>query len=151
MSNQLIEPHGGALVNRRLEGDELRRAQDRAESLPRVTLSERNLADLACIATGVYSPLTGFVGEADYRSIVDNMRLPSGVAWSIPITLQISDPDLVSADQEVALAHPNGDILAIMAVTDVYQPDQEVEAEKVYGTSDKAHPGVQAVLEAGTV
>lgn len=151
MSKQLIEPHGGTLINRRLEGDELRRAEDRADGLTRITLSERNLADLECLATGVYSPLTGFVGETDYRSIVDDMRLSSGVAWSIPITLQISDTEQVSANQEVALVGPNGAILAIMAVTDVYRPDQSVEAEKVYGTADSAHPGVKAMMEAGSV
>ncbi len=150
MSNQLIEPHGGTLVNRRLEGDELQSAKDRAESLPRVTLSERNLADLVCLVTGVYSPLEGFVDEADYRSIVDDMKLTSGVAWSIPITLQAED-DSVSVGQEVALVGPSGDILALMDVTDTYQPDQKYEAEHVYGTSDSAHPGVQAIMEAGPV
>lgn len=151
MSNQLIEPHGGTLVNRRLGGSDLEQAQNRAASLPRLTLNERNLADLECLATGVYSPLEGFVSEADYKSIVDNMRLESGIAWSIPITLQVSEDDVVSAGQEVALAGPNGDILAIMDVTDRYQPDQKHEAEQVYGTSDSAHPGVQAIMEAGTV
>ena len=150
MSNQLIEPHGGTLVNRRLEGDELQSAKDRAESLPRVTLSERNLADLVCLATGVYSPLEGFVSEADYRNIVDDMKLTSGVAWSIPITLQAED-DSVSVGQEIALVGPSGDILALMDVTDTYQPDQKYEAEQVYGTSDSAHPGVQAIMEVGAV
>ncbi len=151
MSKQLIEPHGGTLINHRLEGDERQQAQNRASSLPRLTLSERNLADLECLATGVYSPLEGFVSEADYRSIVDSMRLESGVAWSIPITLQVSEDDVVSTGQEVALAGPNGDILALMDVTDKYQPDQTHEAEQVYGTSEGAHPGVQAIMEAGAV
>ena len=151
MSNQLIEPHGGTLINRRLEEGERQKAQNRASSLPRLTLNERNLADLECLATGVYSPLEGFVSEADYKSIVDSMRLESGAAWSIPITLQVSEGDVVSAGQEVALAGPNGDILAIMDVTDKYQPDQTHEAEQVYGTSDSAHPGVQAIMEAGAV
>ena len=150
MPNQLIEPHGGTLVNRRLEGDERQQAQNRATSLPRITLSERNLADLECLATGVYSPLEGFVSEADYKSVVDSMRLTSGVAWSIPITLQVSEDDVVSTGQEVALAGPNGDTLAVMDVTDKYQPDQTHEAEQVYGTSDSAHPGVQAI-KAGAV
>ncbi len=151
MSNQLIQPHGGTLVNRRLEGDERQKAQNRASSLPRLTLSERNLADLECLATGVYSPLEGFVSEADYKSVVGSMRLASGAAWSIPITLQVSEDDVVSQGQEVALAGPNGDILALMEVTDKYQPDQTHEAEQVYGTSDSAHPGVQAIMEAGAV
>ena len=153
MSDQLIEPHGGTLVSRRLERDERRSAQERAQSLPRLTLSERNLADLACLATGVYSPLEGFVSEADYHSIVNTMRLERGVAWSIPITLQVSksDADTYAVGEEVALAGSDGDILAVMSITDKYQPDQKLEAEKVYGTADSAHPGVQAMMEAGEV
>ena len=118
-----------------------------------LTLSERNLADLECLATGVYSPLEGFVGEEDYASIVNDMRLSSGPAWSIPITLQVPEAgaDKYRLDREIALAGPSGDILAVMTVTSKYTPDQTREAEKVYGTADAAHPGVQAVREAGPV
>ncbi|MDZ7703706.1 MAG: sulfate adenylyltransferase [Trueperaceae bacterium] len=153
MPTSLITPHGGTLVDRVLRGAERQRAFENAHALPRLTLSERALADLECIATGIYSPLEGFVGEADYQTIVDTMHLQSGAAWSIPVTLQVPEEgsEKYRPDHDVALAHPNGDILAVLTVTDKYRPDQAAEADKVYGTSDEAHPGVAAMLEAGPV
>ena len=146
----LINPHGGELVERTLPENERPDALERARSLPSFTLSQRNLADLRCIATGVYSPLTGFVSEEDYYTVVNDMRLSSGLAWSIPITLQVADAGEVSAGSDIALEH-GGAILAVMSVTDVYRPDQDKEAEAVYRTADSAHPGVQAMKEAGGV
>jgi len=153
MTNSLITPHGGTLVTRKLPKNEQGAAGEAARSLPLVTLSERNLADLECITSGIYSPLTGFVTENDYRSIVTDMRLANGLAWSIPITLQVSEKnaDRFHLDSDIALAHPDGDILAIMTVTDIFRPDQEQEAESIYRTRDSSHPGVKAMLEAGVV
>lgn len=153
MSASLISPHGGTLIDRVLRGAEKQRVFEEAHALPRLELSERALADLECVATGVYSPLEGFVSEADYTSIVDTMHLQRGAAWSIPVTLQVPEEgsDKYRLDNEVALAHPNGDILAVMTVTSKYRPDQGAEAEKVYGTRDEAHPGVAAMLGAGPV
>lgn len=149
----LIQPHGGKLVNRYLQvqtGDE---TLLRAKNLPTLTLSIRNLADLECIATGVYSPLEGFVDEQEYNSIVKDMRLTNGLAWSIPVTLQISESvaDQYKLDSEIALAHPNGDILAVMTITSKFKPDQNFEAQKVYQTTEDAHPGVKAMLQEGEV
>jgi sulfate adenylyltransferase len=148
----LIAPHGGTLVSRVLSGTERQQALSRAKTLPVLTLSERNLSDLECIATGVYSPLTGFVTEAEYTSIVDTMHLPNGLAFSIPITLQVSQEvgQTVQAGTEVALA-AGGTVIAVMTVTDKYQPDQKAEATKVYRTDDDKHPGVAAMVEAGPV
>jgi sulfate adenylyltransferase len=148
----LIAPHGGTLVSRVLSGTERQQALSRAKTLPVLTLSERNLSDLECIATGVYSPLTGFVTEAEYTSIVDMMHLPNGLAFSIPITLQVSQEvgQTVQAGTEVALA-AGGTVVAVMTVTDKYQPNQKAEATKVYRTDDDKHPGVAAMVEAGPV
>lgn len=153
MSKSLIPPHGNRLVNRSLEGGSRDDALERARALPSVTLTERNVADVDCIATGVYSPLTGFAGEAEYRSVVDDMRLPTGPAWTIPITLQVQESasDRFAIDNEVALKHPNGEILALMQITDKYRPDQSHEAKRVYGTTDDAHPGVAALRAGGPV
>jgi sulfate adenylyltransferase len=152
MSKSLIQPHGDTLVNRVLSGAERQKAFEKAQSLPVLNLSERNLSDLECIATGVYSPLLGFVTEEDYRSVVDEMHLPDGLAFSIPITLQVSEETAqnVKLDSEIALA-ANGQILAVMTVLDKYKPDQEEEAQKVYRTQDEKHPGVAAMREAGAV
>ena len=149
----LIQPHGGKIINKILQVEEGVQTLSRANQLPRLTLSTRNIADLECIATGVYSPLEGFVDEQEYNSIVKDMRLTNGLAWSIPVTLQVSESvaDQYKLDSEIALAHPNGDILAVMTITSKFKPDQNFEAEKVYRTSEDAHPGVKAMLQEGEV
>lgn len=149
----LIQPHGGKLIDCSLQGYERQAAFESAHALPRLTLSQRNLADLECIATGVYSPLEGFVDETDYYNIVNDMRLSNGLAWSIPVTLQV--PEQVSQkcrlDSEIALAHPNGEILAVITITSKFKPNQDYEAQNVYGTTDNAHPGVRAMRTEGDV
>ena len=153
MHESVIQPHGGKLIERNLHGYARQTMFENAHALPRLTLSQRNLADLECIATGVYSPLEGFVDEQEYNNIVNNMRLSNGLAWSIPVTLQV--PEAVSQkcnlDSEIALAHPNGDILAVMTITSKFKPDQDYEAKKVYLTTEDAHPGVKAMRAEGEV
>jgi len=153
MHKTLIQPHGGTLVDRSLDGYERQAAFENAHALPRLTLSKRNLADLECIATGVYSPLKGFVNEEDYYNIVNDMHLSSGLAWTIPVALQI--PETVSfqykLNTEIALAHPDGDILAVISITSKFKPDQDYEAKKVYGTTENAHPGVSVMRAEGEV
>jgi len=153
MAKTLINPHGGTLINRILSGSEKEAAQARASSLVSLQLSERNASDVECIATGIYSPLTGFVSQEDYYSIVNDIRLSNGLAWSIPITLQVSeaDADAYALNSEIALVHPNGTTIAVMTITDKYSPNQEEEAQKVYKTTDANHPGVAAMQEAGSV
>ncbi len=149
MIKTLIQPHGGKLVDRYLTGSKAEFVGSAAQSLPKFPLSARNLADLECIATGVYSPLKGFVTESEY----EYLRLPNGLAWSIPVTLQMpaAEADKYQLDQDIALVHPNGDIVAVMSVTSKYQPNQQREAEAVYQTADTNHPGVQAMLAEGAV
>ncbi|MBE9005804.1 sulfate adenylyltransferase [Fortiea sp. LEGE XX443] len=149
MVRTLIDPHGGKLVECHLHEQERQAVQ----LLPRLTLSERNLADLECIMTGVYSPLEGFVSEQDYHTIVSDMRLSNGLAWSIPVTLQVQEGEAkqYKLDSDIALVHPNGDLLAVMTITSKYQPDQQREAQQVYKTTTEDHPGVKALLAEGVV
>jgi sulfate adenylyltransferase len=153
MNKTLIQPHGGKLINCYLHGKERDIVLENAHALPRLILSNRNLADLECIATGVYSPLDGFVSEQDYYSIIKDMRLSNGLAWSIPVTLQI--PEFISdnyhLDTEIALTHPTGNILGVMFITSKFKPDQDFEAQKVYLTTEDAHPGVKALRGEGEV
>jgi len=97
--------------------------------------------------------LQGFVSEEQYRSIVNTMRLPNGLAWTIPITLQTSEERAgeLQVGGEVALVGPDDRPLAILEISDIYRPDQEHEAQQVYRTTETAHPGVQAMKEAGPV
>ncbi len=148
----LISPHGGKLVNRVVTGPEREALLERARDLPVLEINERNLADLECIATGVYSPLVGFMDEADYRTVVREMRLKNGLPWTVPITLSVTKAfaENLSLDDEVALTW-RGRVLALMRVTSVYTPDKAEEAEKVYRTADPRHPGVAELYASGPV
>ncbi len=149
----IIAPHGGNLVDRALTGHPRRTAFEEAHALPRLTLSDRNLADVECIATGIYSPLEGFVTEDAYVSIVEEMHLPNGLAWTIPVTLQIeaSASTKCQIGRDVALAAENGEIVAVLTITSKYEPNQEHEATRVYGTSEMAHPCVAAMFAEGSI
>jgi sulfate adenylyltransferase len=148
MSHALIDPHGGTLVN--LTSSTPEADQENARDLAQLELSSRNLADLECLATGIYSPLTGFINEETYTNIVNDMQLPNGLAWSIPVTLQTSDTADFAEGDDIALTW-QGEILAIMNVTSRFTPNQDHEAQQVYDTTDNVHPGVAAMREAGPV
>ena len=151
-STNLIPPHGGVLIDRSVDGPDREEALREARHLPSLELSGRALADLECIATGVYSPLEGFLSEADHRSVVEEMRLANGLPWSIPVTLG-ADTAFASGLREgarIALTL-GGQVLAAMKVTSIFSPDKQREAAQVYGTEDQAHPGVAALYEAGEV
>lgn len=144
----LITPHGGKLIDRTVDAAAAKSALAAAKSLPRIALSDRSICDVICIATGAYSPLEGFMGSADYNAVVDGMRLANGLVWSMPIVLPVRDA-AVSAGVTAALTDESGDVIATIDIDEVFTGDPAREAAKVYGTSDQAHPGVAAVLEAG--
>ena len=146
-----IAPHGGALVDR-VAPLELRAALEaRARRLPAIPLDARSRADLIMLATGAYSPLSGFMGEADYRRVVGEMRLASGLPWSLPITLAVSRErgEVLRAGREVALLDESGEPLGLLEVAEVYPYDREREAREVFRTADLAHPGVAALYRQG--
>jgi len=145
-----ITPHGGALVDRTLRGIARDGAIEKAKELPRLLLSRVSISDVEMISHGAYSPLTGFMTKADYDSVVENMRLSSGIVWSIPITLPVSQSfaDSISEGDEIALYQPTDDgehLLAIMEVVEKFSYDKTREAEMVYRTTEDAHPGVARV------
>ncbi|HET6317440.1 MAG TPA: sulfate adenylyltransferase, partial [Chloroflexota bacterium] len=120
--------------------------------LPRLELSARALADLDLIGVGAFSPLTGFLGRADYDSVVQRMRLANGLPWSIPITLSATAAELeaIGTAEEVALTDADGDLRGVLTLQERYERDLEREAELVYRTADPAHPGVAALFREGT-
>jgi sulfate adenylyltransferase len=148
-----IAPHGGVLIDRVLAGAERDDALDRAAGLPSVTLSAVAASDLELIGNGAFSPLTGFLGEADYRAAVNEMHLANGLAWSIPITLAVSREaaDGLSIGSEVALNGEDGRILGILELAETFAYDKADEAEKVFRTTDEAHPAVARIYAAGEV
>jgi sulfate adenylyltransferase len=147
-----IAPHGGELVD--LLVPEGRRDATRAETdhLPKLVVNARELSDLEMLTVGALSPLTGFVGEDDYVSVLETMHLSNGLAWSIPVTLSLTDDDVkrIGAGSSVALLPSVGaDPIAIVDVAEVFKRDRQKEALGVFGTEDLEHPGVRALHDAG--
>jgi len=145
-------PHGGDLVD--LLVPEGRREATRAEAdhLPKLVVNARELSDLEMLTVGALSPLRGFVGEADYVSVLETMHLSNGLAWSIPVTLSLTDDDVkrIGAGGSVALLPwEAGDPIAVVEVAEVFKRDRQKESVGVFGTEDLEHPGVQALHDAG--
>jgi sulfate adenylyltransferase len=113
-----------------------------------LTLSARQTADFEMLANGGFAPLTGFLGEADWRSSVTSLRLSSGETWPIPVTLA-TDAD-ASEGEVISLSAPNGKKLGRITVEEIFERDVELEAERAYGTIDEAHPGVAAIRAEGS-
>ena len=153
MTDALIPPHGGRLIDRAVTGDEAAALAERARSMPAVKLSSRALSDLEMIAVGAFSPLGGFMTHDQYRLVVEELHLPGGLPWSLPVTLATSreEASALSDGQQVALADEAGDPLAVLDLEERFDYDKEVEAEKVYRTTEDAHPGVAALYSQGDV
>lgn len=141
----MIHPHGGRLVTRTISGEDRERLAREAERMPQVPLNQRELADLEMIASGAMSPLEGFMSEADYRSVVDSMRLTNRLVWSIPVVLsaKTEQHERLKPGAQVALVDEAGRALAVMDVEDRYRADHDYEAQMVLRTNDDGHPGVQ--------
>jgi len=147
-----IAPHGGTLVDLLLPEPERGSAAAEAEHLPKLVVNERELSDLEMLTVGALSPLTGFVGETDYVSVLETMHLSNGLAWSIPVTLSLTDEDVkrIGAGNAVALLPAEGAApIAIVEVSEVFKRDRQKEAESVFGTEELEHPGVKALHDAG--
>lgn len=148
-----IAPHGGQLVNRIATAAQRQEFLAQADSLPHIQLDERTLSDLELIAIGGFSPLTGFMEQADYESVVTDMHLASGLPWSIPITLSVSEDTAASLQEGnlVALDDSTGRLVGILELTQKYRADKTHEALQVYRTNDSKHPGVQVLYRQGSI
>jgi sulfate adenylyltransferase len=153
VESSIIAPHGGYLVDRRAPEEDRKELVREALGLPRVHLDARNLSDLQMIASGVFSPLEGFMLREDYESVVEDMRLSSGLAWSMPVTLSVEEHNARSLreDSLVALVDGSGEPVATMSLRERYLYDKEREAELVYRTTDREHPGVDYLYRKGDV
>jgi len=140
-------PHGGELKIRLANTERARELQLEAVNLPPIELDPWAVSDLELFAGGALSPLTGFMGDEDVRSVRDRLRLSDGMVWSLPIMLPVSSEQAQALGEgdRVAL-RADGDNLAVLTVTETYSYDRAKLAEAVYGTSDQAHPGVARTL-----
>ena len=148
-----IAPHGMQLVNRIATPEQKQEFLEKAEVLPRVMLDERAVSDLVMLAIGAFSPLTGFMEQADYDRTVVDMRLANGLPWSIPITLSVTE-DVASPLKEgslIRLDDPTGKFIGVLELTQKYRYDKATEAINVYKTDDANHPGVQVVYNQGEI
>ena len=149
---ETITPHGGKLVNRILPSDRAAKERQASDSLPQIALDAREMADLEMIGVGAMSPLTGFMNQADYTKCVHEMRLASGLVWSLPITLSFDadkKDELSGASRAVLVEEATGNKLGIIEIEDMYEYDRDTEAAEVFGTTDTEHPGVAALHRQG--
>ncbi len=144
-----VTPHGGKLVNLLVDPDQAETLKTESQQYPSLTLSQRQLCDLELLMNGAFSPLTSFMGKADYDAVVDKMQLSDGTLWPIPIVLDVTAAfaEKLQKGQKVALRDAEGFMPAVLTVEDIWQPDKQFEAEKVYNTSSKHHPGVRYLME----
>src|SRR5688572_29505425 len=146
-----ISPHGGALELRMAAKEEAESLKTEAASLPTIEAgSRRVLSDLELLAVGAVSPNRGFMTEADYTSVVNEMRLANGLPWSLPITISATEDELKNLEvgKRAAIVH-EGTPVAIIDIEDIYSYDAKDEAEKSYKTTEDKHPGVAHIYAQG--
>ena len=142
--NALKDPHGGVLKNLYLDEAGAKQEKARARDLASWDMNMRQLCDIEMLLNGAFSPLEGFLGEADYRRVLSDMRLTSGVLWPMPITLDVTEQfaEKIKVGDTIALRDGEGVLTATMEVSSIYRPDFDAEAKAVFGTTDIKHPAV---------
>ena len=153
-ATNMIAPHGGTLVDLIVDEDRARELKEASRDFPSWDLTARQICDLELLMNGAFSPLTGFMTREDYAPVCSDMRLADGTLWPMPITLDVSEEFAsgVSVGDRVALRDPEGVMLAVLHVEDVWQPDKEAEARQVFGSTNAEHPGVAYLMDrAGAV
>ncbi len=148
-----IPAHGGVLINRIASPDQRQAFLAQADELPRVALDPRAMSDLVMIAIGGFSPLTGFMKQADYDAVVAEMHLANGLPWTVPITLSVNE-DLAAPLQEGSLVRLDDEsdrFVGILELSEKYTYNKATEAINVYRTDEEKHPGVKVVYDQGAV
>ena len=145
----LITPYGGSLVNLLVKGSEREELLNKTREYPGIQLTPRQLCDIELLAVGAFSPLDRFMGQADYQSVLHQMKLANGTIWPIPVTLSIKKEDLPGNGDFITLRDAYNRILAVMTVEEVFRFYWREEAGKVYGTTDIKHPMVSEMISWG--
>ena len=148
MKDHLIHPHGDVLVHLIVGEEQRTRLKEESRDWISIDLSPRQTCDLELIMNGGFSPLTGFMNRDDYESVCSSMRLSNGVLWPIPTVLDISEEkaEKITRGDRLALRDDEGFMTAVLHVEDIWKPDRLKEAEAVYGTMNREHPGVSYLL-----
>jgi sulfate adenylyltransferase len=148
-TSHLISPHGGELVQLIAQPERTAELKAHSKEWPSWDLTGRQLCDLELLLTGGFSPLRGFMTRSDYEGVCHNMRLANGTLWPMPITLDVTEEfakKLTPGSSKVALRDPEGVMLAVLSVEDVWQADRKAEAQEVFGSTSAAHPGADYAI-----
>ena len=148
-SSHLILPYGDRLVNLIVDDEAQADVRALASRLPSLQISERSVCDLELLAVGGFSPLTSFMGRADYDRVLGEMRLASGLVFPIPVTLPADPADSIGLGREVALRDSKNDLLAVLHIEEIYPWDLEDMSRQVFGTTDPKHPLVAEMYRWG--
>jgi sulfate adenylyltransferase len=148
---RLISPYGGELVNLMVDGEERQEWIEKSSRLPVIQISPRSLCDLELLATGAFSPLTRFMGKADYQRVISEMRLENGTLFPMPVTLPLDPKILEGGVEQVVLSDARNNRLAVMQIEEIYEWDADEEAQLVLGTTDLRHPLVSEMKRWGKV
>ncbi len=146
-----IAPHGRQLVNSVLVGQEREDALARSREHKKIALNARTLSDLELLAVGAFSPLEGFMGKEDYERVIHEMRLSSGLIWTLPITLAVSSEEAkeLHDGEEIALLDSSGEVVGLLSLQEKFEYDKKEEAWSVYQTDEDRHPGVWYLHQRG--
>ncbi len=149
--SELIAPHGKEekLIPLLLEGSELAAEVERAKGLKQIQITSREASDLIMMGIGAFTPLTGFMGKADWQGVCDKFLMADGTFWPIPITLSTDDEDVKEGDDLALVDEDTGTTIATINVTEKYTIDKNHECQAVFTTTDSDHPGVEKVMAQG--
>ncbi|MHA1688426.1 MAG: sulfate adenylyltransferase [Promethearchaeota archaeon] len=144
----MIQPHGGSLINKELPKIEKERILSEMHELEKVQVNSETVKVIKNIAFGVYSPLEGFMNRNDYIAVLEHTCLENNVAWPFPIVLDLSEEEIkFTSDDSIILTDSENNPIALMRLEEIYDYDKKEFAQKVYGTLDRAHPGVDSVFK----
>ena len=148
-TSHLIAPHGGELVQLQVPAARAAELKAQSKDWPSWDLTARQLCDLELLMSGGFSPLRGFMNRADYEGVCKDMRLANGTLWPVPITLDVTEDfakKLTAGSSKIALRDPEGVMLAVLSVEDIWQPDRAAEAKAVFASTSAAHPGADYAI-----
>lgn len=148
-SKNLITPYGGTLLNLLVKGSEREELLNKTREYPGIQLTPRQLCDIELLAVGAFSPLDRFMGQADFQSVLQQMKLANGTIWPIPVTLSIKKEDLPGNGDFITLRDAFNRFLAVMRIEEIYSFDWREETDQVYGTTDIKHPMVSEMISWG--
>ncbi len=145
----MIEPHGGKLINRVADDDYAKEILKHSKDFKKIPIPDYKIRDAENIATGLFSPLTGFMKENDYLDVIGKMRLSNGLVWTIPITLPVDEETFkdLKNNETVLLTDFKGTIYASVKIAEKFVRNKQKEALSVFGTDDLKHPGVARLME----